>query len=263
MSPEYLQRFGALARLYGHPALEAFHRGHVAVVGIGGVGSWVAEALARSGIGTLTLMDLDDICITNTNRQIHTTRHTIGQSKSRAMAQRLQAINPEIRIAIQEAFYAEATQEALFSQPFDLLVDAIDSVRHKAHLLDAARRHDRPVITVGGAGGRIDPSRIRLGDLSRTSGDRLLMLVRKKLRGQYGFPRANQGSFRIPAVYSDEPPRFPWADGTICFEREPASPGGLDCASGLGSVTHLTATMGLHAAAAVLRQIAAAPENLH
>jgi tRNA A37 threonylcarbamoyladenosine dehydratase len=246
------ERFGGIARLYGADALVRFQAAHVAIIGIGGVGSWVAEALARSGIGTLTLMDLDDICLTNTNRQAHTLDSTIGQPKTAAMAARLRAINPEITVHERAAFYSEATSEAFFETEYSMIVDAIDSVRQKAHLLAGARQRKRPIVAIGGAGGRIDATRIKVADLSRTEGDRLLMLVRKTLRTQYRFPREGKGKFRIPCVYSDEPPRFPWADGRICATREPDSPGGLNCDAGLGSASHITASMGLFAAGIAL-----------
>jgi len=252
-SSSYFQRFGGIARLYGQDGLEAFSRAHVAIIGIGGVGSWVAEALARSGVGTLTLMDLDDICLTNTNRQIHALEETIGAPKIRIMAGRLRSINPEIVVHEEPAFYRETTAETLFQAPFTYIVDAIDSVRQKAHLLATARRLGRPVVSIGGAGGRIDPTRIQIDDLSRSSGDRLLMLVRKKLRSAYRFPRLGKGKFRIPCVFSDEPPRFPAADGSICALRDPSEPPGLNCDTGLGSATHITASMGFFAAGIVLR----------
>ena len=252
----YDERFGGIARLYGTEALARFRAAHVTVVGIGGVGSWVAEALARSGIGTLSLVDLDDICLTNTNRQIHALADTVGKPKTGVMAHRLKAINPEITVHERALFYSESSAEAFFAEPCPVVVDAIDSVRQKAHLLAECRRRKLPVVTIGGAGGRRDASRIKVDDLSRTRGDRLLMLVRKKLRTAYRFPREGKGKFRIPCVYSDEPPRFPLADGSVCSTRESAgdavAAGGINCDTGLGSATHVTAAMGLFAAGLVL-----------
>lgn len=258
-SEEYQSRFGGIARLYGRASLKTFSESHVAVVGIGGVGAWIAEALARSGVGALTLMDLDDICVTNTNRQIHALDSTIGQPKVDAMAERLRAIHPRIEIHLLKAFYGESTEERLFDTPFDILADAIDSVRQKAHLLAAARRRQRSVVSVGGAAGRVDPCRIAVDDLSRTEGDRLLMLVRKALRSDYGFPRPGKGRFGIPTVYSNEVPRYPAADGSVCARPEPGMPGGMNCDTGLGSATHLTATMGFVAAGRILDLLAASP----
>ena len=252
---EYNERFGGIGRLYGSEALGTFHNAHIAVVGIGGVGSWVAEALGRSGIGTLTLVDLDDICLTNTNRQIHATADTIGQSKVRVMAGRLKAINPQITVHERHMFYSESTAEAFFATPYAVIVDAIDSVRHKTHLLAAARERKIPVISVGGAGGRIDVRHIKVADLSVTRNDRLLMLTRKKLRQEYRFPRTGKGKFKIPCVYSDELPKYPQADGSVCANRPEDARGGINCDAGLGSATHITATMGLFAAGLVLEAL--------
>jgi len=249
-------RFGGIARLYGADALERLGLAHVAVVGIGGVGSWIVEALARSGIGTLTLVDLDDICLSNVNRQLHALSSSIGKPKTHVMAERLKEINPALTVHELPFFYGESTADRFFSAPYTVVVDAIDSVRQKSHLLASSRSRKQTVVTVGGAGGRVDPTRIQLADLSVSSGDRLLMLVRKKLRQQYGFPREGKGRFRIPCVFSDEPPRYPWSTGRICTTREPDSPAGLNCDVGLGSVTHVTATMGFFAVGEVLRLLA-------
>ncbi|MGA1205793.1 MAG: tRNA threonylcarbamoyladenosine dehydratase [Opitutales bacterium] len=255
LSTGYIERFGGIGRLYGEAALARFQKAHVAVVGIGGVGSWVAEALGRSGIGTLTLVDLDDICLTNTNRQIHATDSTIGHSKVRIMAKRLKAINPEVVIHEQHLFYGESTSSTFFASPCSAVVDAIDSVRQKTHLLATAREKGIPIVTVGGAGGRTDASRIKVADLSVSRGDRLLMLTRKKLRQEYRFPRTGKGKFKIPCVYSDELPKFPLADGSVCETRPDNTPGGLNCDAGLGSATHVTASMGFFATGLVLEAL--------
>ena len=255
LSTAYLERFGGIGRLYGEAALQQFQKAHVAIVGIGGVGSWVAEALARSGVGTLTLVDLDDICLTNTNRQIHAMEGTIGKAKIRVMAERLTAINPEIVVHEQHLFYGESTQEAFFATHYSAIVDAIDSVRQKAHLLAGARERNIPIVTVGGAGGRTDASLIKVADLSVSRGDRLLMLTRKTLRQKYRFPRTGKGKFKIPCVYSDELPKFPWEDGTVCETKPEDSRGGLNCDAGLGSATHVTASMGFFAAGLVLEKL--------
>lgn len=249
---DFKERFGGIGRLYGEASLERFREAHISVVGIGGVGSWVAEALARSGIGQLTLIDLDDICLTNTNRQIHALTGSIGKPKISVMAERLRSINPEIIVNEQSMFYSESTAESFFSIQYSVIVDAIDSARQKAHMLATARAKKASIITVGGAGGLIDASRIKIADLSVTRGDRLLTLTRKKLRQQYRFPRTGKGKFKIPCVYSDELPKYPWSDGTVCETREEDTPGGLNCEAGLGSATHITASIGLFAAGLAL-----------
>lgn len=248
----YQERFGGIGRLYGRKALDVFNDSHITIVGIGGVGSWVAEALARTGIGKISLVDMDDICLTNTNRQIHALNETVGKSKISTMAKRLKAINPDVVVNERHMFYNENSADAFFSESCSAIVDAIDSVRQKTHLLVEARKRNIPIVTVGGAGGRTDVSHIKVADLSKTRNDRLLMLVRKKLRQSYRFPREGKGKFNIPCVYSDELPSYPQSDGTVCQTREEGTPGGMNCEVGLGSVTHITASMGFFAAGLVL-----------
>jgi len=243
----YLSRFAGIGRLYGTAALENFSQSRVMVVGIGGVGSWAVEALARSGVGALVLVDLDDICITNTNRQIHALTHTVGKSKAAALAERLKEINPEIAVEVQQAFYtAKSSQELLLAQKPDLVLDAIDAVQPKCHLLATCHENGIPVITSGGAGGRTDATRITLDDLARTHNDALLQAVRKRLRAEYRFPRSGKKivKFHIPAVFSAEPPLFPQCDGSTSTERPEETPAGLKCDAGYGAATHLTATFG-------------------
>jgi len=259
VTESYLARFAGIGRLYGQQALENFSRSHVMIVGIGGVGSWAVEALARSGIGKLSLVDLDDLCITNTNRQIHALTHTVGQPKVQAISERLLTINPEIEITCHQSFYTQNSSEALLLQDTpQVVLDAIDSVRHKCHLLASCREHKIPVITSGGAGGLTDATRVTLKDLALTHNDALLQSVRTKLRSEHRFPKAEKKpvKFRIPAVFSDESPLFPQCDGTSSTERPAESPGGLKCDSGYGAATHLTATFGNTMAGWTLRTLA-------
>ena len=247
---EYAARFGGIARLYGEQAAKRLSMAHVVVVGIGGVGSWTAEALARTGIGELTLVDLDELCLTNTNRQIHATANTTGQSKVGVMADRLRQINPGLTIHEVNAF---------FSAPFDAVVDAIDVVRPKVLLLAACRERNIPVVCSGGAGGRRDPFRIQHADLARTHGDALLVQVRKRLRSEHGFPGgdSNPKPFGIPAVFSPESPCFPQCDGEVSEERPEDLPAGLRCDAGFGTATHLTGTFGFLAAHLAIEQVLA------
>lgn len=253
------ERFGGIGRLYGRDGLERIKRSRVMVVGIGGVGSWVAEALARSGVGSMRLVDLDDICVTNVNRQVHALSGTVGRPKVTVMAERLRDISPGIEIDPVLKFYNERTAEEVLTPPVDVVVDAIDSVRQKAHLLAGARAHGYAVVSVGGAGGRVDPTRIRIDDLCQTGGDRLLLQLRRELRKAHGFPEHGKGHFGIPCVYSNEPVKYPWSDGRISCAREPGTPAGLHCDAGFGSATHITATMGFFAAGEVLRLLTAVP----
>ena len=248
------ERFGGIARLYGVPAAERFAAARVAVVGIGGVGSWAAEALARSGVGSLVLMDLDDICITNTNRQIHALEGNYGQLKVEAMAARVRTINPAIETLALSTFYSASHPEKLFDHSPDVVVDAIDSMRPKAHLIAECRKRGVPVVTCGGAGGRTRAECIRMADLARTTNDNLLVRLRKLLRQDYGLPLHDKcPEIGIPCVYSTEPPVFPHCDGSVSHEREEGQRGGIGCASGFGSAVHITGTFGFMAAGAALQ----------
>lgn len=242
------RRFGGIARLYGQDGLACLRAAHVAVIGVGGVGSWAAEALARSGVGRISLVDMDDICVSNTNRQAHTLSATIGLSKVAVMAERLRAINPEARIdEIEEFIDADNLASVLAERP-DGIVDAIDSVRAKCALIAWCRDQHIPVLTTGGAGGRRDPARIVIADLSRTTQDALASKVRANLRKNYGFSRDPKRKFGVTCVYSTEPPLLPDAcDGSLR----------LDCAGGYGASMCVTATFGLLVAARMIDQLLA------
>lgn len=249
-------RFSGIARLYGTDALENFHRSRVAVIGIGGVGSWTVEALARSGVGHISLVDLDEICITNVNRQLHAMDGQIGRLKTAAMAERTRAIHPECEVVEIEAFFREENADSILDRKFDAVIDAIDSVRHKCLLLARCHARGIPVITCGGTGGRRDPTRIRHSDLAHTSHDPLLLSVRRELRTQYGFPKSldekRSAPFGILAVFSDESPVFPTCDGGTSSQRPADASLRLNCESGYGTATPVTASFGLSAAAAAL-----------
>lgn len=254
------ERFGGIARLYGVKGAEQLSRARVAVVGIGGVGSWAAEALARCGIGTLILQDMDDLCITNTNRQIHALQGSYGMAKVEVMAERLRLINPAIEVEPLLSFYTVSKPERLFDTRPDIVIDAIDSMRPKAHLIAECYKRGIPIVTCGGAGGRIDASRIAMADLARTNGDNMLSQLRKTLRKEYNFPLFDKcPDIGIPCVYSPEKPRFPKCDGTVSCEREPGQKGGIGCASGFGSATHITGTFGFMMAGKAVELLTATP----
>ncbi|MGJ8696101.1 MAG: tRNA threonylcarbamoyladenosine dehydratase [Verrucomicrobiaceae bacterium] len=247
MTDDFQSRFGGIARLYGISALEKFSQSHVMIIGLGGVGSWAAESLARSGIGTFSLVDLDDLCLTNINRQIHATADTIGKSKATIMADRIRAINPDATCHVHQCFYSERTSDELLSHtPPHLVIDAIDSSRDKVHLLATCRAKNIPVITSGGAGGRRKATEIKIDDLSRAHGDSLLSNVRRHLRARYRFPEQKKkgGKFKIAAVFSPEQRLFPQCDGETSINRPEGLTGGMKCDSGYGAATHLTATFG-------------------
>jgi tRNA A37 threonylcarbamoyladenosine dehydratase len=243
------RRFGGVARLYGPPALVALTRAHVCVVGIGGVGSWAAEALVRSGVGRITLIDLDHVAESNINRQAHALDATLGQAKVEAMRVRLQAINPDARIEAVEDFVTPDNVLELMCG-YDVVIDAIDNVRAKIAMVLACRRARIPLVMAGGAGGKTDPRCIRVDDLSRTEQDPLLSKVRKRLRSEHGFPRNPARRFDIEAVYSTQPLRQPVA----CDTDAGAGLYGLSCA-GYGSSMMVTASIGLFAAARALERV--------
>lgn len=249
-------RFGGIERLYGSRGTTAIRQAKIAVVGIGGVGSWAAEALARSGVGQITLIDLDEICITNVNRQIHALDGQIGRAKTEAMAERIRSIHPGCDIHHRNAFFTERSAMELLEPGFDAVIDAIDSTNHKALLLAECHRRRIHAVCCGGAGGRRDPTRIRVADLAFTGKDPLLHQIRRRLREQHGFPKAPMGTkpepFGIEAVYSDEAPWFHQCDGTVTNERPSEASGRINCNTGLGTAAHVTATFGLIAAGRTL-----------
>ena len=251
----HLDRFSGIDRLYGVGASRAFARCRVAVVGMGGVGSWAVEALARTGVGHMTLIDADDICVSNTNRQLPAMDGAFGRPKVEAMAERCRAINPAIDVQCVPSFLTAANLQALLEPGFDVVLDACDSFRSKVELIAWCRRRKLPIVVCGSAGGRTDTTQIRVRDLSRTEHDAMLALVRKKLRAEFNFPKNRDRYFGVSAVYSLENVRYPQVDGTVCGVR-PAVAGDaalkLDCGAGLGAATHVT---GAFAFAAVGRVI--------
>ena len=240
------RRFGGIDRLYGHGAAHALSASHACVIGIGGVGSWVAEGLARSGVGRLTLIDLDHVAESNINRQVHALDATLGQAKVQAMAERIAAFSPHCRVDTIEDFLTPENAEALLAG-FDVVVDAIDNVRAKVAIAATCRIRGLPLIMAGGAGGKIDPAQIRVDDLARTLQDPLLSKVRAQLRKGHGFTRDPKKTFGIEAVFSTEPLRYPAAATCDVGEHAPAvprGPQGLACA-GYGSSMAMTASVGL------------------
>ena len=257
MSPEYQQRFGGIARLYGQQALTQFAAAHVCVVGIGGVGSWAAEALARSGIGQLTLIDLDDICITNSNRQIHALQQTVGELKVEVMAERIRSINPECQVHVVDDFVTADNMAEHIHNDFDYVIDAIDSLKAKVSLIAFCKYRKIPIIVAGGAGGQMDPTQIQIADLSKTIMDPLAAKVRGELRRLHNFSKNPQRKFGVDCVFSTEQLRYPDGAGGVCHAKA-QSDGTLkmDCASGFGATTVVTATFGFTAVSRVLKKIA-------
>jgi len=253
---DFARRFGGIARLYGERALERFRAAHVCVVGVGGVGSWVVEALARSAIGRLTLVDLDNVAESNINRQIQALSSTIGQPKIEALSSHIAQINPFCRVTLVEDFIDENNLDKMIGgNGFDYVIDAIDSVKPKAALVAYCRAHGIPLVTIGGAGGQLDPTKIEVRDLARTEQEPLLKKVRKILRARYGFAKGEKNKYHVDAVFSMEPLRYPDSGGAC--EVDANSVTGLNCA-GFGSSMVVTATFGMVAAGHVLRKLAEA-----
>ena len=247
--------FGGLPRLYGEAGFEILKNAHVCVVGVGGVGSWSAEGLARNAVGRITLIDHDDICRTNINRQIHALQDTVGQSKVGAMADRVTRINPECDCRAVDDFVTEATLDRLLTREFDYVIDAIDSVRFKAAMIHYCKRNRIPVIATGGAGGLTDPTAIGIADLSKTHNDPLAAKVRATLRRRYGFTRNPGRRFGVECVFSRQQQVYPRPDGTVGHEKPGVRGTTLDCNTGYGSTSLVTAVFGLVAAARVVNRL--------
>lgn len=258
---DFERRFGGIARLYGAAALQRFRGAHVCVIGVGGVGSWVVEALARSAIGRITMIDLDNVAESNVNRQLHALSDTLGMPKVTALRQRIAQINPYCDVTEIEEFITPGNlEEMIGARRYDYVIDAIDDVKAKVALIAYCRTHGIRLITIGGAGGQTDPTMIEVRDLCRTEQELLLAKVRKRLRTQHGFPRGTKNKFGIDAVFSTEPLRFPETPATCVVDPagEPDEQDGitgLNCA-GFGSAMVVTASFGLVAAAHVLRRLA-------
>jgi tRNA A37 threonylcarbamoyladenosine dehydratase len=253
---DFETRFGGIARLYGKNGLQKLRAAHVCVVGIGGVGTWAAEAFARSGIGAITLVDLDEVCVTNINRQSHAFIETVGRAKVEVMAERIRAINPDCRVTAEQKFFNEQTAEELLAPKYNFVLDAIDDVTNKVLLLVRCRENHFPVVACGGAGGRRELTSVRVGDLSQASHDKLLAEVRRKLRQEHGFP-AGHLVMNVPCVYSVERTVYPQADGSVCEMRSAAEDGTrLNCNGGFGSATFVTGAFGFAAAGFAVRKIA-------
>ncbi|KQM75373.1 ThiF family adenylyltransferase [Xylophilus sp. Leaf220] len=245
------RRFGGLERLYGVDGAQRIRRSCVAVVGIGGVGSWTAEALARSGVAGLVLIDLDHIAESNVNRQIHALTPTVGQAKILAMRDRIALINPDCVVHCVDEFVEPANWPGLLPCAVDAVVDACDQVKAKVAMADWARRQGRhfPFVSVGAAGGKRQAHLVDLADLSATTHDPLLAQLRYRLRRAHGAPKDGK-PIGIRCVFSREAVAPP--DASCAIDGN----GSLNC-HGYGSVVSVTATFGMVAAGWVLDRLAA------
>jgi len=247
-------RFSALSRVYGDKVAEQLPQLRICVVGIGGVGSWAAEALARSGVGKLVLIDADDVTIGNTNRQIHAMTDDFGKSKVTVMEQRISQINPHCDVNAIDDMLVENNLQKYIRSDYDYVIDAIDSIRFKAALINFCKRQKIRIITTGGAGGRIDPGAVTTADLSRTWNDPLAAKVRSRLRADFGFSKNPKRRFGIECVYSSEQPVYPDGSGEVSRAKPGVAGVTLDCDTGYGSAVTVTATFGMIAAARALNK---------
>jgi tRNA A37 threonylcarbamoyladenosine dehydratase len=254
------ERFSGIARLFSADGLERLRRAHVCVVGIGGVGSWAVEALARSGLGALTMVDLDDVCLSNVNRQVHALDGAVGRPKVEVMAKRVQAINPACALHSLHTFFTARNAQEILQTPFDYVLDAIDNPAQKCLLIASCRDRRIPILVAGAAGGRRDPANLRVADLAFSTHDRLLQAVRSKLRSEFGFPQRRE-PFGVDCVFSPESVVYPRSDGSVCAKPESGSILRLDCASGYGTACFVTGAFGFVAAAHVVQAIAGADKT--
>ena len=244
---DFNRRFGGVERLYGKDAVTLFKKAHICVIGIGGVGSWAAEALARSAVGHLTLIDLDHIAESNINRQIHALSHTLGKSKVLAMKERILEINPMCQVDTVDDFISNENLEALIKQHFNVVIDAIDQASIKTSLALYALKEKIPLVMTGGAGGRIDPSFIKIADLSLTHGDRLTAKIRHDVKKALQLKESQKVG--IDVVFTDEIMIKP---EDACEADEALT--GLHC-GGYGSSVMITATFGFMAASLALKKL--------
>ena len=249
--------FQGVERLYSEAGMTALSNAHVMVIGIGGVGSWSAEALARSGVGQITLVDLDDICVSNINRQIHATDKTIGQMKVHQMSERIKAINPNAIVNGIEDFFSASSMDEILTIKCDYIIDAIDSVKSKALLIAECQKRGLKLVVTGGAGGKIDPSLIQEADLNRSFNCRLLAQVRKRLKVDYGFSRNKKRKYDIPCIFSPEPQIIPPDSCGVV-----ARPNNINCENGFGSSVFITGIFGFLAASRVINELAKGATNV-
>jgi tRNA threonylcarbamoyladenosine dehydratase len=251
----FAHRFGGIQRLYGVPQADRLRQAHICIIGVGGVGCWTAEAMARCGVGSITLIDWDDICLTNTNRQLQAMNGTVGKSKVEVMAERILLINPACTVTPIREFFTEKNYAELLSTKFDYVFDAIDNVREKCLLINACKERDIPIMVSGGAGGKMDPTLIQTADVSRAVGDTLLAKVRSRLRKEFRFPKNLKRKFKVPCVFSPEAPMYPQGDGCVANTKPQGQNLSLDCFSGFGTATFITGSFGFAMAAHAVKDI--------
>lgn len=251
---DFESRFGGIVRLYGVKKMEQIRKARVLVIGIGGVGSWVAEAFARTGVGHMTLVDLDDLCVTNINRQIHAINGTVGKFKVDVMKERIALINPFCEVDTKQCFFSPKNLNDIFDKTYDFVIDACDDFTNKCYLIDHCRKNNIPLVVMGGAGGKTDPLQIRVTDMATSANDRLLAKLRKKLRQDFAFPTENDGDFGVWSVWSHERAVYPTADGCVTH-KAPGLAKNMDCSEGFGSASFVTGAFAFATSSLVIREI--------
>ena len=253
----YQRRFSGIQRLYGEKSGPLLQQAHFCVVGIGGVGSWAVEALARSGVGKITLIDFDEICETNINRQLPALSNTVEQKKCQVMAQRIALINEECQVTVIDDFITAQNYQQYLEQGYDYVIDAIDSIKFKSLMINHCKRNKIPLIVTGGAGGMTDPTQIQLADLTKTYNDPLLAKVRSQLRKEYGFSKEGKKKFGVECIFSSQQPLYPKEDGTVSGEKPGIHGVSLDCRFGYGAASFITANFGFMAAGVAINKLMA------
>ncbi|MBD64560.1 MAG: hypothetical protein CME62_05110 [Halobacteriovoraceae bacterium] len=243
--------FEGIENLFGKDGFGKIRKAHILIVGLGGVGSWVAESLVRSGVEQISLMDMDEICVSNINRQVHADSESIGKAKVEAMKTRLLTINPELKCHLYFEFYSQKTAHTILEEKYDFIVDAIDSVKNKALLLDTAVKNNIPILCIGGSGARLDPTKITINDLNKSINDKLLKQLKRRLRRDYSFSKFKEKKFNIPTVFSTELP----LENNEMEECELKTNRIKNCQSGLGSASFVTASFGFTAVSYILRRV--------
>lgn len=252
------QRFAGIQRLYGATSTTKISQANVCVIGIGGVGSWIVEGLVRSAIGQLTIIDLDDIAVSNINRQIHALESTLDQSKVEVIKSRMLQINPDCSINDIEDFVTtdNVTEYINLDKNFDVVIDATDNVKAKAAIVARCKRLKIKVICIGGAGGQTDPLQISKADLAKTKQDPLLAKVRSELRRNYGFSTNLKRNFGVECIYSTEQLKYPDGNGEVTTQKQLSQGASkMDCATGFGASVGVTASFGMIACSRALHYL--------
>ncbi len=251
-------RFDGIAKLYGDKEYETLVNSHVLVVGIGGVGTWICEALARSAVGNITVVDMDDICISNTNRQLVATDSTYGKMKVDIMKERILSINPKCNVHVIHDYFTEKTKDLILDRKYDYVVDCIDSIKNKCILVNECLKKEYPVITIGGGGGKNDATQIQISDLNNSKNDRLLTQMRNALKKYYGFHRDKRIPYGVACVYSPEVPSIAIDHNSpACDTQDQKKQNNqkMNCTTGYGSATFITGTYAFLATGYIVNQL--------